>query len=190
MQEKKNRFNITVVSPKPLLMFLLRNRVSGEISTTSQMFACSQKSGILLIKFIYSSLESGSVGETSDVISLDKRHSSHFAFVSFYTLFIDYIIDINACWTDEVSSHQQRVPHGDEFSSRHGQSWASPSSLTNVQTTVQSLRPEQVVWTLGKRCGHGASQGDEMSPTALRNECVQNVSDHDVQNIHALNKLC
>jgi len=36
-----------------------------------------------------------------------------------------------------------------------------PHSLTNVQTTVQSLRPEQVVWTLGKRGGNGASHGDE-----------------------------
>lgn len=32
-------------------------------------------------------------------------------------------------------------------------SCASPASLTNVQTTVQPLLPEQVVWTLGRRAG-------------------------------------
>ncbi len=65
-----------------------------------------------------------------------------------------------------------------------------PHSLTNVQTTVQSLRPEQVVWTLGKRGEHDASQGDEMSPTALKNECVQNIKHHNVHHVHAHIKLC
>ncbi len=119
---------------------------------------------------------SESVGETSLWIAKIKRHSSHSALVSFYTLFcISYRHNWNAeqmmrihevtsvVWSAVLMRISSRR-HGDVSSSRHGDgpSRASPSSLTNVQTTVQTLLPEQVVWTLGRRDGrpllHRSSQ--------------------------------
>lgn len=56
-------------------------------------------------------------------------------------------------------------------------SCASPASLTNVQTTVQPLLPEQVVWTLGRRAGRlkGSAVEDSL---LMRSESESDISPH------------